>query len=326
MADDSQQISMGDDTHGDEKTVRFDSDLFQAGFTSMPNTILLDSGLSVAARMVYLGLSFFAREKEECFPGQDKFAERMGISERTMRSGLRELENAGLVRSKRRRGRSNLYTLLTPGSGKSDRSEPADSAALNRQNLPLSKKKQLEVDADRNSKADSQKKEIEERSDREVKEVWDHYVTVFDPGPGVKCGPNRVKGIKRALQEVDVATLVRAIDGLKNFRAHKPGDTTIETIWKTFKGTGTMVERINFFASQSKGSAPGQKSFPSAQRAIVAQRQNDVQRGHGSSNEDIVQRAKESEAWLLEHGIETVRRESDGYPIFRAMSGEGGAS
>jgi hypothetical protein len=158
-----------------------------------------------------------------------------------------------------------------------------------------------------------------------VTQVWVHYVAVFEPGPGVKCGPNRVKGIKRALQEVDAETLMRAIEGLKNYRAHKPGDTSIETIWKTFKGTGTMVERINFFAMQSKGSAPGEKTFPSAQRAIVAQRQNDVQRGHDSSNEEIVERAKESEAWLLEHGIETVRRE-DGYPVFRAVSAGGPVS
>lgn len=156
----------------------------------------------------------------------------------------------------------------------------------------------------------------------EVRQVWDYYVAAFGP-TRAKLGPNRIRGIKRALQEVEVSTLLRAIDGLKNFRAHRPGKTSIEAIWSTYKGTGSMVERIEFFASQAKGSTPGGKSFPSADPAIVAQRQLDVQRGHRFAEDaEMVERAKRSEAWLQEHGIETVRRESDGYPTFRPLRSE----
>lgn len=159
--------------------------------------------------------------------------------------------------------------------------------------------------------------------DEEVAKVWEHYCKVFEV-QRAKLGPNRIQGIKKALKEAPLPTLLLAIDGLKNYRAHKPGKTTLETIWQTYKNTGSVVERIEFFASQAKGSVAGGKQFPSAQPAIVAQRQLDVQRGHGSSNEEFVERAKESEAWLLEHGIETARRD-DGYPVFRALTGGGAA-
>lgn len=154
--------------------------------------------------------------------------------------------------------------------------------------------------------------------DQEVQKVWDHYVAVFG-ADRAKLGPNRIAGIKKALREVDLSTLLRAIDGLKVFRATKPGKTSLEVIWQTYKDTGTMVERIEFFASKGKAAAPGGKTFPSASKAIIQQRQTDVQRGHGSVVPNTVNKARESEEWLLAHGIETVRREGDGYPVFQPV-------
>lgn len=310
MTQQNEQLSTGGGTT-EEKTVRFESELFQAGFTGMPNLVLLDANLSTAARMVYLGLSYFAREKDECFPGQEKFAETMGISSRTMRKGLRELEEAGLLQSKRRRGRSNIYLLSVPGSGKFCRSVPANSAALDRQISPKSKKKQLE-------------EETEEIVNSEVAQVWEHYCEVFEP-QRAKLGPNRVGGIKRALKEVDVSVLLLAIDGLKVHRSRRPGDTSLESIWKTFKGTGSMVERIEFFASQANGSTVGGKTFPSGDPATVARHQQQVQRGHRFQGDpEMMERAERSEAWLREHGIETIRG-ADGYPTFGPLR-DGGAA
>lgn len=151
----------------------------------------------------------------------------------------------------------------------------------------------------------------------DVARVWAHYCEVFDP-PRAKLGPNRARGIKRALEEVEVEDLLTAIDGLHAYRATRQGKTNLETIWETYRGTGTMIERIQFFISQAPKSSRGGTGLPSADRATIAQRQLDVQRGHRLKHDpEAVERAKESEAWLVEHGIETVKRERDGYPTFR---------
>jgi hypothetical protein len=153
----------------------------------------------------------------------------------------------------------------------------------------------------------------------DVQRVWDHYDKVFQP-PRAQLGPNRIKGIKRALKEAPVETLIAAIDGLYEWRKAHPGKTSLETIWETFRGTGTMIERIEFFASKANAPA-GVRQFPSAPAAIVSEKQKDIQRGHRNpDNEDLVGRAKGSEAWLREHGIETYPREGDGYPLFRPLT------
>ena len=54
----------------------------------------------------------YARELDECFPGQERLARDMGSSKRSIVRFIAELEKAGLVTVKRRgQGRPNLYTI-----------------------------------------------------------------------------------------------------------------------------------------------------------------------------------------------------------------------
>jgi hypothetical protein len=164
--------------------------------------------------------------------------------------------------------------------------------------------------------------------EKDIAHVWVFFIGKMEPRSKV-CGPEEKALIRASLKVASVSELCDAIQGChdsdyhmkRGEYAHRAGPkyNKLSQIIKGRRGKETTRERIDYFIDKA-----GTKTFPSAQRAIVAQRQLDVQRGHGSTSEDIVERAKESEAWLLEKGIETVRR-ADGYPVFRPV-GDGPVS
>ena len=84
----------------------------QRGWTGVPNFILESKEISVGAKLIYAMLLKYAREMDECFPGQARLAKDIGASERSVRTWLKELENMSLVSIKQRgQGRPNLYTV-----------------------------------------------------------------------------------------------------------------------------------------------------------------------------------------------------------------------
>ena len=84
----------------------------QRGWTGVPNFILESAEISAGAKLTYAMLLKYAREQDECFPGQDRLGRDMGHGERSVRRWLKELKKAGLVSIKQRgQGRPNLYTV-----------------------------------------------------------------------------------------------------------------------------------------------------------------------------------------------------------------------
>jgi len=82
------------------------------GWTGVPNFILANAKLSPGAKLTYAMLLLYAREQDECFPGQERLGQDMGAGERSVRRWLKELEAQGLVAVKQRgQGKSNLYTV-----------------------------------------------------------------------------------------------------------------------------------------------------------------------------------------------------------------------
>jgi Mn-dependent DtxR family transcriptional regulator len=68
--------------------------------------------ISVGAKLTYAMLLKYAREMENCFPGQDRLAKDMGNGVRSVVRYIAELEKTGLVTVQRRgQGRPNLYTI-----------------------------------------------------------------------------------------------------------------------------------------------------------------------------------------------------------------------
>lgn len=159
----------------------------------------------------------------------------------------------------------------------------------------------------------------------QVDAVWTHYVAVMEPRQAL-AGEEERRIIRAALRVASVDECNGAIDGCKASDWHMGANrrqrkyNALSKILKGRRGMETTRERIDFFLDLA-GTSAGGASIPSADRAIVAQRQQDVQRGHRlADSPEAVEKAKRSEAWLRQRGIETVRRESDGYPTFRALT------
>jgi Helix-turn-helix domain len=82
------------------------------GFTQVPNFILTNKDLSVGAKLAYAMLLKYAWSDDACFPGQQKLAQDIGAGERSVRTYLKELEDADFLEvTQRGLGRTNLYRL-----------------------------------------------------------------------------------------------------------------------------------------------------------------------------------------------------------------------
>lgn len=82
------------------------------GWTGVPNFILESDKVSIGAKLTYAMLLKYARELDECFPGQDRLAVDMGTSRQSVNAYVKELSEVGLISVQRRgQGRPNLYTI-----------------------------------------------------------------------------------------------------------------------------------------------------------------------------------------------------------------------
>jgi hypothetical protein len=82
------------------------------GWTGVPNFILESNKISAGAKLTYAMLLKYAREGDQCFPGQARLAKEMGNGKRSIVRYISELERAELVTIKRRgQGRPNIYTV-----------------------------------------------------------------------------------------------------------------------------------------------------------------------------------------------------------------------
>ncbi len=86
--------------------------LTQRGFTQVPNAILKSKEISAGAKLTYAMLLSYAMNKDECFPGQERLAEDMGISRQTVNGYIKELQRKGFINIIRQgQGKSNLYEI-----------------------------------------------------------------------------------------------------------------------------------------------------------------------------------------------------------------------
>jgi DNA-binding transcriptional ArsR family regulator len=82
------------------------------GFTQVPNFLLKAKKLSSGDKMAFAMLLSYAWQNDYCFPGQERLAQDLGLSDRSVRTHLKSLEKNGLLRIKRRgQGRTNIYEL-----------------------------------------------------------------------------------------------------------------------------------------------------------------------------------------------------------------------
>jgi hypothetical protein len=99
-------------TDGSSPTIYVEDEALRQGFTIIPNAILRRPDLSPGAKLTYMMLLSYAWQEGSCFPGQERLAEDMGVTSRSVITYLKQLQTAGLLVVKRRGlGLTNVYLL-----------------------------------------------------------------------------------------------------------------------------------------------------------------------------------------------------------------------
>lgn len=84
----------------------------RGGFTQVPNFILKNGELSLGAKVTYSMFLHYTWHNDSCFPGQERLAIDMGMSQSRVSEFIKELEAAGLIEITRRgQGKTNLYKI-----------------------------------------------------------------------------------------------------------------------------------------------------------------------------------------------------------------------
>lgn len=84
----------------------------QSGFVQVPIAILRSGDLSMGAKMAYTSLLSYAWYNDYCFPGQDRMAEDIGSSRKSVNQWLQELDKKGFIKIVRPgHGKTNLYEV-----------------------------------------------------------------------------------------------------------------------------------------------------------------------------------------------------------------------
>lgn len=99
---------------GEKNIIIRDGDIFtQGGFTQVPNAILRATGISQGAKLVYAMLLSYAWNNHYCFPGQDRLADDLSISRRSVNTHIKELEAKRFIKVTRKGlGKPNTYELF----------------------------------------------------------------------------------------------------------------------------------------------------------------------------------------------------------------------
>ncbi len=88
------------------------------GYTMVPNHVLVSDKVSPGAKLAYAMLLKYAWQDDFCYPGQERLAKDMGVTDRSVRTYLQELEAQKFINIKQQgQGRPNFYVLKMWPSG-----------------------------------------------------------------------------------------------------------------------------------------------------------------------------------------------------------------
>jgi hypothetical protein len=110
------------------------------GFVQLPKLVLYARNLTRDAKLLYAVLLGYAWQAGSCFPGYARLCYDMGASENTVRVYMRELEQAGLLKQRRRGlGKTNIYILLDLRTAKIEVQEPQNPGTAKTEVLDAAK-------------------------------------------------------------------------------------------------------------------------------------------------------------------------------------------
>lgn len=268
-------------------------------------------------RLVLLALADHADGDNETWPSIDLLMAKTGLSKATIYRALSDLTKEGVIREAEAvKGYKTWELLMSQSETAESQSETDLSQGENGTTY-------------RNPQEPSLNQGLEDLA-VSIEKVWVHYLTAMGK-PQRPLPSEERKLIRNALKETsftadDLCTAVSACaasDYHMKRRQYKDRDgqkyDKLSQIIKGRRGQETTTERIQWWLDRAESAGVAASSVPSADPAVIARRKQEVQRGHRLKGDRIAMRkAEQAEAWLLEHGIETIRdANDDGYPTFR---------
>ena len=104
---------MSTQSRTDSDIIEFADPNLKQGFAQVPRPVLKARGLSNQAKVVYALLLDYAWQQGSCFPGQNRLAQDLDVTERTIQRSLLELKDYQLIAWKRRGfTQTNVYKIL----------------------------------------------------------------------------------------------------------------------------------------------------------------------------------------------------------------------
>ena len=88
----------------------------RGGFTQVPNFLLRYKKLSSGDKLCFAMLLSYAWQNDYCFPGQEKLAEDLGLTDRSVRTHLKALEESGLLAIKQKRAGEDKHLRTQPST------------------------------------------------------------------------------------------------------------------------------------------------------------------------------------------------------------------
>jgi biotin operon repressor len=82
------------------------------GFTQVPNFILKNKNLTIGEKMTFAMFLSYTWHNDNCFPGQERLADDIGVTRRSVNTFVKGLEKKGFLTIQRRGlGKTNIYTV-----------------------------------------------------------------------------------------------------------------------------------------------------------------------------------------------------------------------
>lgn len=110
-----------------EPTLIVEDETLKHGFVIIPKNLLFARNLSHSAKILYALLLSYAWQDNFCFPGYERLCADMAVSENVVRRFMSELQQAGIVKQKRRGlGKTNVYTIADLRTANLEAPQPQD--------------------------------------------------------------------------------------------------------------------------------------------------------------------------------------------------------
>lgn len=239
-----------------EKTLDFDTTIMRKGFTMVPNALLDNSDLSMGARMSLICLMSFAWRGDP-FPGQERLAVMLGVTDRSVRGYLAELRDAEYLNVQRRgRGLTNVYRIIT----KKVMWAPPDRNETSEQD-------RKQVSALDRKQASTKEDEVEEHEGEEDKTLAAvPAASPYDPLKGTKLDGRNIPwdALVKVTHADEVAEKGRIAKALKTIREIVVRDSSEQTFLDAQNGEWWIARQITARAGLYRRRWPNVELTPMA--------------------------------------------------------------